>query len=56
MKDIIQQAKENAEKWINDPDFDRQFDESMAKAERTIASIYETQKINVQELLEPFDL
>ena len=54
-EEILAHARKKAEEWFNDPDFDRQFEESMRQVQDTMDHIRETQRVNMVELLRPFD-
>ena len=55
-EEILARAKKNTEAWLNDPEFDARFEESMRKAQATIDHVNKIQKVNVNKLLEPFDI
>jgi len=55
-EEIIENARKKAKEWVNSPTFESDLAESMRKVQATIDHIEETQKIDYEELMKPFDI
>jgi len=55
-EEIIENARKKAKEWVNSPTFESDMEESMRQVQATIDRIEETQKIDYEELMKPFDI
>ena len=54
-EEILAHARKKAEEWVNSPTFEEDLQESMRQVQETIDRIEEAQRVDVLELLRPFD-